>query len=785
MAKTNENQKMIEKKLEYIGLNLEKVPKFLTEFKPLNFRPIQSYDEKLYKVYKHVNVQDIQILITPTDRLTDLKEKYKLASPLFTYLDEKNEENIEKFAIFLKMLTDLKLEKLDELEKEQKKLKENLPTNVKYENHFIWQIYYSDDAQKYFMLVPTNEMDSSAMFYLLKKQIAAKKSRKKETIFAPISHMEYSGEFLTKSEITDIENYLWYFTKEWASVYEVYDLKDKMSMKIVGNTKVYEKIKSDYVITLNDKKEAMEFYKLLKAMFILATGAQAEYKFETKIAENGDLQFTYKDTIMSYASLVEFIKVEYLEKIESLKQEIKEKSKLEKRLKRFNYIVEELTGEYLARQRQIATFLECKKTFFGRVRYFFKKKKDNSTIKKPEKIERRSDGKLDEEIENLYEEKEQYTIEDLINICTKLGEKRRENTNINLDIQAIENKKDILSKKIDNADLYLQEIDKHKKSIFEFWKFTSKDEVQTLNEGEEQEDTKRDKIEKYFDYETDLEDLGKIVDELQRRKLSKNETDAIFAAREVIESFREVEKTNKEIKKSDKEDFKDKTEKEGKIGEKEQTENNKVLAKDLKKMQEDYKNDLEYINMKDFDIFGNMSDDKTKIKTIHNEKHREIEKDKYKVLNVNLETEIETYRDNIQHYLRLIHEALHKIQTPYNMSIYKINTKKEIDGINIFNINPEKALEEAMQSQKGNIILCKVNIKDGMPILYYSNIIFYDNFNKTLPVGMDLSSEVLVDLDKVKTEFIKEEEFNINVNKNEFEVLTKKIKLYEYNTEII
>lgn len=795
MAKsTNENQKMIEEKLKYIGLNLEKIPKFLTEFEPLNFRPVQSYDEKIYKVYKHVNVQDIQILITPTDRLTNLKERYKLASPIFTYLDEKNKENIEKFATFLKMLANLKIEKIEELEEEQKKLKESIPTKVKYDHNFVWQIYYSDYAQKYFMLVPTNEIDNSAMFYLLKKQISSKKSRKKETIFVPISHMEYSGEILSKSEIADIENYMWYFTKEWVSVYEVYDQKNKLSIKIVGNTNVYEKIKSDYVITLQTKKDGVEFYKLLKAMFILATGATSEYKFGTQIAENGDLQFRYKDTVMSYERLAEFIKTEYLEKIEALKKEIKEKSKLEKRLKRFHSIVEELTGEYLARQRQIATFLECKKTFFGRVKYFFKKKKDTPIIKKPEKMEREGIKEEDKEIEALYQEKEQYTIEDLINICTKLAEKQKENTNINLDIQAIENKKDILSKKIDNADLYIAEIDKHKKSIFEFWKFTSKDEVQTLNEGEEQDEVKRDKIEKYFDYETDLEDLGKIVDELQRRKLSKNETDAIFAARQVIDSFRELEKVNKEKKKNHKTtEVKDKTEndEEDKLEEISQVENrettasNKVLKKELKRLQEEYENDLEYINMKDFDIFGGLSEDKTKIKTIHNEKHREIEKDKYKVLNINLETELGVYQDNLQHYLGLIQEAFNKIQSPYNMSIYKINTKKGIDGINIFNINPEKALEAALQSQKENIILCRVNIKENMPILYYSNIMFYDNFNKTLPVGMDLSSEVLVDLDKIKINCIKEEEFNINSSINEFEASTKKIKIYEYNAEII
>ena len=65
---TNENKKIIEKNLDYIGLNLNKIPKFLNEFEPLNFRPVQSYDENLYKVYKYVDVKDIQILITPTDK---------------------------------------------------------------------------------------------------------------------------------------------------------------------------------------------------------------------------------------------------------------------------------------------------------------------------------------------------------------------------------------------------------------------------------------------------------------------------------------------------------------------------------------------------------------------------------------------------------------------------------------------------------------------------------------------------------------------------------------------
>lgn len=767
---TNENKTMIQNKLEYIGLNLSRIPKFLTEYTPLNYRAVKSYDDNIYKVYKHINVQDIEILLTPTDRLADLRERYKLAAPLFTYLDEKSEENIEKFTIFLNMLKNLDVDKIEELEEEQKLLKENIPTEVKYKNNFIWQIYYSDYAKKFFMLVPINEQDTSALFYVLKKQINSKKARKKETIFVPISNLEYSGEFLTGAEITDIENYLWFFTKEWASIYEVYDLKDKLMLKIVGNTNVYEKIKSDYVVTLKSKQEAIEFYKLLKAMFILATGIPNEYKFDTKIDVFGKLQFEYNGIELQYEKLSEFIKDEYNSKIDELKETSKEKDKLEKRLKRFNSIVDELTQEYLIRQKQIATFLECKKTFFGKVKYFFKKKKNIQIVNKIEKSDRLEKKEEDKEIQSLYEEKEQYTIEDLINLCTKLDEKKNENSNLNLDINAIESKKDMLSTKIDNADLYIKEIDKHKKSIFEFWKFTSKDEIQTLNQGQETDQEQKEKISKSFDYETDIDELGKTVDETQRRKLSKNETDAIFAAKVVTDSIKKLAESKQ---------------KDQNIDEKEIEKINSVLEKDLNRLKEEYKNNIEYINIKDFDIFGGLSDDKTKIKTINNEKHRETQKDKYKVLNINLETDISVYRDNLQHYVGLIMEAFNKIKSPYNMPVYIISAKKKIAGINVFNMNPQETIYSELKSKKENLILCKVNIKENMPIIYYSNIIFYDNFNKTLPLGMNLSSDVLVNLDKMNLSYVKEEEFNINYEVDQFTTKTKRVKVYEYDTKYI
>lgn len=778
MAKiTKETEKTFEENLKYIGLNLNKIPTFLKKYEGLNFRPSKSYDETIYKVYKYVNIKEIQILITPENRLTDIKQRYKLSSPIYEYLDSEKEENIEKFAKFIKLVTTVNQDRIEEISKEQEELNERIPFEVKYPNNFIWQIYYSDYAKKYFMLVATEEQDNNALFYLLKEQIANVRARKPRYIFVPISHMEYTGEFLSKSEIDDIENYLWYFTKEWPNIYEVFDKDNNMFMKIVGQTNIYEKMRTTYSITLDTKEKAIELYKLLKAMFILATGAREEYKFVTKINKEGEIEFWNNNTKIEYKKLSEYIKLEYLDKIDRLKYEEKERKELKRKLDKFKVVIEELTQEYLLRQKQIATFLECKKTFFGRVRYFFRKKKDEKVVKKPEKRET-SEEKKDETIEALYELKEQYTIEDLINICTKLGEIKKENSNLTLDLKAIETKKEILSKKIDNADLYIKEIDKHKKSIFEFWKFTSKDEMQTLAEAEENEENEKAKMRRYFDYDTDIEDLGIKMDELQRRKLSKNETDAIFAIKQVQNSFRELEE-----QKIDNEEEKDLEENEENKKTRTKKKKETVLEKDLKELQREYQNNIEVINAKDFDIFGGVIEDKTKIKAINNVKHREIEKDKYKVLNINMDTDLEAYTQNVQGYLQLIKEALNKIQSPYDMSVYCLNTKKSIDGIHIFDINPKIAIEEELRSKKTKLLLCKINIKENTPAVFYTNIIFYDNFNKTLPLGMNLSTEVLLDTNKLNLKFIKEDSFYVNYKVNEFEFSTKEIVVYEYDVE--
>ena len=761
---TEEDKEKLKEKLTYLGLNLERIPKFLKDFNPFSFRPSKSYDDTSYKVYQYININDIQILLTPTDRLTDLNEKYKLAAPLSSYLDTKSEANIERFATFLKMLNEIQIEDIEKIEKEQDELKERIPYKVKYQNNYIWQIYYSDVSEQYFMLVPTNELNNSAFFYLLKKQIESSKTRKKEYIYVPITHQEYSGNFLVKSQMTDLENYLWYFTKEWPNIFELYDLKGKMSLKIVGKTNAFRKVESDYVIHFENKEKALEWYKLIKALFILATGLPDDYSFQVKISEDGGLEFIDKEeNIIDYVNLPHFIKQEVYQKKIQIELQNKKILEQQEKLQELKEVTEKQTEEYLNKQCQIATFLACKKSFFGKIKYYFGNRKKTmpsvETLKrKTKKISKQEDLVLEEIVE---ETKKQYTIEDLIEICTKLDGRNKMNKNLELDGKALELKKVNLERKIKNANIYLNEIELHKKSIFEFWKFTNKDELPSLNEGEEELDSRKEKIGKSFEYEEDIEDLGKQMDEIQRRKLSKNETDSIFAVRQVLNSFQILNQTlSKDLNK----------------GQKEQ------LEKQLENLKKEYEKNIETIQIKDFDIFGGISDDKTKIKLLHNEKHREIEKDKYKILSITPETTLELYIDNIRNYLNLIKEAYHKITTPFEMPIYLVNNQFQKNNLNVFNLNATQEIYQKIEENRDErtLELHIISLPENMAVLYYTNIIFFDNFNQTLPLGMDLSNEVLVDFKNYAVEPKEEKDFRVNYQLNEYENRVIPIHVIEY-----
>ena len=754
----------ISDKLDYLGLDLNKIPEKFKKFEPLEYRVPRFYDEKQYRQYRYVDIKDIEILLSPTNRLDDLSERYKKARPLCEYLDSKNEDNILKYTTFLNMLKNIDIDEIEQIEKEQANLNKNIPFKVKFHGNYLWQIYYSENTNKYFMIVPTKDTDYSTFFYLLKKQIENKKNGK---IFVPISGVMYSNKLLKKSEYEDLENYLWLFTKDWPLIYEVYDKQDILSIKIIGETNVYGKVKTIYKVELKTPEEANEFYKLTKALFILQTELPNFYNFETNVDKNGSLEFYLDGQKIEYSHVVDFIREQYkigLKRRKELRGKIRVYNK---KLKQLQEIVATQEEEYLAKEKQISTFLECKKTFFGKFKYYFKYSKKNNKKMIQENYE--EDTEIEEQPKEVKQEvkkekkkipiKKIYTLEELITRYKELEELETKMKNLLMDVNALKLKTKNMAKKIENATKYIEEIDSHKKSIFEFWKYSNKDEMEVLPEGEQEEVNVIKKIEKTFNYEEDIEEFGVKLDKIQRNNLSKEDTDSIYiTTTDLLDIINKV-KNNDSLPDE--------------------------IEKNLKKLKSEAKEERS-LDEEEYDIFGNIIEDTTKIRKINNKKHRELPKDKFNILEINKNTRTLGYKLALQLMTKNIMKALEKGIIPESMPIYKAINDGKLDSknINVFNINPEKEMQEAIKADGNTINLYKINIKEGTKGIGFTNIIFYDNQNKTLPVGMDLSTKMIVDISKLHLNLLNKKIFNVvdfeDADNDFSEFIIKDVNVFEY-----
>ena len=765
--KKKEKIEGIEDKLEYLGLELDNIPKKLKEFEPLEFRVSRFYDEKQYRQYRYIPIQDLQILLSPTNRLEELGEKYKKASPLYEYLDNEKEENILKYTTFLNMLKNFNIEDVENVEKEQNNLNREIPFKIKYQGNYLWQIYYSENTDKYFMIVPTEDTDYSTFFYILKKKIENKKNAK---IFVPVSNVKYSNKFWTKSAFEDMENYLWMFTKDWPLIYEVYDKNEELSIQIIGETNVYGKIKTPYKIELKTAKEANEFYKLVKALFILQTELPHYFNFTTNIDENCSLEFYLEDQKIQYKYMTSFIRDQYKVALKSRK-EIRSKIRFyKKKLEELKQIAAEQDIEYIAKEKQISTFLECKKSFFGKVKYFFKYSKKSNKVRKEaeeqeyEEIEENNQEELPKAMKEAKKEKKKipikkvYTLEELIENYKELEKLETEMKNLLMDVNALKLKNKNMEKKIQNAAKFIEEIDSHKKSIFEFWKYSNKDEMAVLPEGELEEVNVIKRIEKIFDYEEDFEELGKKLDRMQRKNLSKEEIDATFIASTKVVGILNKIKTND------------------------------IMPEDIEKSLKEIKKEAidEKSLAEEYDIFGNLIEDNIKVKKIKNKKHRELPRDKYNILDVNKNTKQIGYKLTLQSIIKNVTSALEKGVIPENLPVYKavLDDKLNNKEINVFNINPEEEIKDAMIEDGNKINLYKINVKEGTNGVAFTNIIFYDNQNKTLPLGMDLSTKLILNTAKLHLNLLSKKTFKVaklEDEKDDFsEVLVKDVEVYEY-----
>ena len=522
----------------------------------------------------------------------------------------------------------------------------------------------------------------------------------------------------------------------------------------------------------------MQFYKLLKAMFILQTELPHYFEFKTDVTDTGEIVFLDENNLMEYAKMPKWINEKYrLGRIKN-RDFIKLIRENRGKLQKLKQQAAEQEIEYLAKEKQISTFLECKKTFFGKFKYYFKynKKKSKKKMRQTEEVEE-IDSSIQVETRTARKRppvkkkkrKENYTIEELIEVYQACEARENQLKDLMMDINALKLKNKNMKKKIENATLFIEEIDSHKKSIFEFWKYSNKDEVAALAEGEEEEVTLIKKVTKAFDYIEDIENFGKVMDKVQRAKLSKEEFDGVYVAStdmlEILNKIKNNEVLPREIE---------------------------ANLREMKRQARDEKTLLE----DDFDIFGGMAQDSTKISTIANKKHRELPKDKFNILDISKNTKPIGYKMTLEQIVGNIKNALEKVVVSEDLPVYLASTEEmlSVNDFNVFNINPEKEIQEIMTqklmlqrniTQKvDNIYLFKLNLKRGMHAISFTNSVFYDNQNKTLPIGQDLSTKILVDMSKLELDLEEEKVFHLvefEDEKDDFsEISIKTIHVMKY-----
>lgn len=522
----------------------------------------------------------------------------------------------------------------------------------------------------------------------------------------------------------------------------------------------------------------MQFYKLLKAMFILQTELPHYFEFKTDVTDTGEIVFLDENNLMEYAKMPKWINEKYrLGRIKN-RDFIKLIRENRGKLQKLKQQAAEQEIEYLAKEKQISTFLECKKTFFGKFKYYFKynKKKSKKKMRQTEEVEE-IDSSIQVETRTARKRppvkkkkrKENYTIEELIEVYQACEARENQLKDLMMDINALKLKNKNMKKKIENATLFIEEIDSHKKSIFEFWKYSNKDEVAALAEGEEEEVTLIKKVTKAFDYIEDIENFGKVMDKVQRAKLSKEEFDGAYVAStdmlEILNKIKNNEVLPREIE---------------------------ANLREMKRQARDEKTLLE----DDFDIFGGMAQDSTKISTIANKKHRELPKDKFNILDISKNTKPIGYKMTLEQIVGNIKNALEKVVVSEDLPVYLASTEEmlSVNDFNVFNINPENEIQEIMTQKLmlqrnitqrvDNIYLFKLNLKRGMHAISFTNSVFYDNQNKTLPVGQDLSTKILVDMSKLELDLEEEKVFHLiefEDEKDDFsEISIKTIHVMKY-----
>ena len=384
-----------------------------------NIKQEAILENNIKKVYRYIPISRIDIMVTNHSRNDKIKDKLKDAIPIIEYIYSKEFKDFDRVRLEY-LLKDYNNSKYEEIDNLQKRLFEKEPFKITYEEDVFYEIYYIKEENKYLLVICTEDIVFKEIQYILQKKAEYYITRKEEYIYSGIANLEYSENFLYKEEIQELEDILWYFTKSWPITYELYNNKNEYSLEIVGNFEIYNGLTSIYRISLKNKNKAAEYLKLAKALMTLEKDTNKYLKFQTIISEKEGFKFRYNDNDIVLKDIPDFLLVNYVKLYEEtmayIDENIAKKLKLEILKEEKNKKEEKLNNL----QNYITTFLDSKKTFFGKFRYFFGKdplkqleQNEKNLEQKRKKEDKDIDGEKDKEEEKKLREKEREEIQEL------------------------------------------------------------------------------------------------------------------------------------------------------------------------------------------------------------------------------------------------------------------------------------------------------------------------------------------------------------------------------------
>ncbi len=116
-----------------------------------------------------------------------------------------------------------------------------------------------------------------------------------------------------------------------------------------------------------------------------------------------------------------------------------------------------------------------------------------------------------------------------------------------------------------------------------------------------------------------------------------------------------------------------------------------------------------------------------------------------------------------------------KFKNTIELPIYK--SGELVNGLNVFYINPENAIQECKESETN---LYKIVLKEKSNCIPLANIMYYNNTNNTLPLGMHVKDGILINTNKMNLKLKQTNQNYIIKTKGDIsKPETLKINIYE------